>query len=243
MQYLDQRTSVREHKHKVMDSVDKQKFRIMDLPPEMRHSILRFLPEVDLVPVYLPGHNGRAPTGVNLPVTARAGDKLLRQETIMTTIEQSIFEIHSGPGNAGFQTWLKHVDLSLASRGYTNGFDAVKSLSFPYSSRYPHASLPATTPNNDIELMLRCRNLESVHMVWVTQSLMNYDAVTGQHAPKGVQQLRTEYRLDRMLGLRRVKKLTLFCRGANTIALHNMAAWLGASMPDVDGQTIQVIVS
>ncbi|KAK5125242.1 hypothetical protein LTR85_000918 [Meristemomyces frigidus] len=219
------------------------KFRIMDLPSELRHHILSYLVENDLVSVYLPGNGYMPPTGIDLPVTARAGDKLLRQETLMLTIEQTTFDIHSFIGNTGFQAWLRRVDLRLASGGYTDGFDAVRSLSLPYFCFFPHATFPATRPNSDIELMLKCRNMEEVSIAWADKELWSVDATTGLQAAKTVQQLRTQYRLDRMLGLRRLKKLVLKRKGIGNIALHNLATWFRASMPDVDGQPIQVIVA
>lgn len=233
---------VRGQRYKVLEFLNRPKFRLMDLPPELRHNVLRYLPDATDVGVYLSGHNGMSPTAVELPVTARAGDRVLRQETIMMTIEQTTFAIHSGPGNASFQTWLEHVDLRLASDGYINGFDAVKSLSFPYFSRYPHSHLLATATNNDIELMLKCRNLESVSMEWAGQELCNYDAATGMPFAKPVQQLRSEYRLDRMLDLRRVKKLVLVGRMIGDTTLSDLATWLGTNMPHVDGKRIQVVV-
>ncbi|KAK5132861.1 hypothetical protein LTR08_008577 [Meristemomyces frigidus] len=232
-----------ESRHKFLSYIKKRQFKLMSLPSELRHEILKYLPEDTYIGVYLPGHRGMVPTGVELPVTARAGDKLLRQETIMITIEQTTFAIHSGPGNASFQNWLGDVDLRLTSKTYVTGFDAVKSLAFPYFSRFPHASLAPATPNSDIELMLSCRQVEQVSMVWVAQELVADDAATGQQGPKTVERLRKEYRLDRMLGLRKLRTLTLVRRGAgNSTALDDLAAWFRANMSGVDGQSIQVVL-
>ncbi|KAK4540889.1 hypothetical protein LTR36_008831 [Oleoguttula mirabilis] len=232
-----------EERAKVLDFLRRQVFRIMDLPPELRHQILRYLPANTTVTVYLAGRNGLPPSGVELPVTTRAGDKLLRQETLMLTIEQTTFSIHSFVGNTSFQNWLQHVDLRLASDGYTNGFDAVKSLSFPFFSRFPHAIFPATQANSDIELMLKCRNLESVSMEWHFSELASYDAATRHTSPKTVQQLCAQYRLDRMLGLRKLKKLVLVqFRGVGSIALQHLAAWSRANMAEVGGHACQVTV-
>ena len=230
-----------ESQHKITIYLQKRQFKLMKLPPEVRHRILHYLPKSKYIAVYLPGNNGRTPTRVELAVTARASDKLLRQETIMTTIEQTTFAIHSGPGNAKFQKWLGETKLSLASPNYHLAFDVVKSLSFSYFSRFHHQTMPATAKDNDIELMVKCCQLESASMVSVGAELFAYDN-TGQYLAKTVQRLCQEYRLDRMLDIW-LKKLTLIWRGLGDVTdLERLAAWFRANMSNVDGRPINVVL-
>ena len=131
-----------EERRKVLGHHDlKAKLQIMTkLPPELCHYILSFVPKNKIDMVYLRGNHGLPPTKVKLPVTTHAGDRLLRQETIMVTVESTTWSIHSWPGNQAFQAWLDGLDLSLASKTYKNGCDAVKSLMFEFFSRFPYHS-------------------------------------------------------------------------------------------------------
>jgi len=57
--------------------------------------------------------------------------------------------------------------------------------------------------------MLKRRNLEELCIEWVGGELYDYDATIHQFVPRTMQQLRTNFRLDRMLGLRKLKKLEI----------------------------------
>ncbi|KAK5686059.1 hypothetical protein LTS10_002173 [Elasticomyces elasticus] len=72
---------------------------------------------------------------------------------ISLALENTTFVIHSGPGNDRFQEWPGKLDLSIVSSNYSTGFTAIKSLSFPYFSRFRHQIYPPITPNNGIELI------------------------------------------------------------------------------------------
>lgn len=219
------------------------------MPPELRHRALSLaLPprHQNVVAVCLQGNFGLPPTKIPLPATAHAGDSTLRQETILVTIEQTTWSIHNIYGHNGFQAWLESVDLRNVSNNYVNGFDAVKALRFPYFSRFKHHAKQRHEVNNDVELMLKCRNLESVQTQWAGDELLNLDMQTGVSSPKTVQQLRAEYRLDRMLNMRSLKELELaLIRARNPAAvdvLQQLAAWFVANMPLVSGKPVQVAV-
>ena len=133
----------------------------------------------------------------------QAGDRQLRLEAIHVTIELATLEIHSGPANAKLQKWLSSIDFQgSGNTRLSKGFEAVKSLLFPYFSRFPHY-LPNITTNNDFGLMKLCTNLRSVEVQWVDSELC------GNEGPKPVDQLRNEYRLDGMLDLAKLETLTL----------------------------------
>lgn len=194
------------------------KFPINILPFDIREKILEadaldfgssYSPSLR-IRVFLPGRNGQASTAIRLPPISQAGDRKLRLECILITIKLISFEIHSGPGNAKLQKWLG--ELYLQGSGETrlgSGFDAVRSLFFPYFSRYPYYALDSTAPNNDIQLMRRCNNLRTVKALFVGSELHDYH--TG--GPKSVQQLRDNYRLDGMLELANLRTLALQCYG------------------------------
>lgn len=230
-------------KRGVLEPIDQKKFQLMSLPPEVRYEVLRYLPDTNHVAVFLPGGYDMAPIKIRLPRITQAGDKLLRQEAIKVVIETATFAIHSGPGNDKSQAWLGFVDLKLASPNYRSGFDAVRSLDFPYFSRYPLAILPADNPNHDIELMRRCGNLEVVAMEWVGEAFV--DSSAPSRPAKSVGQLCREYRLDRMLVLQEITTLRLIRRRVDTVgetAFQALAAWFRTSLPGQNGSAVQVVV-
>lgn len=214
------------------------KIQIMQLQPEIREIILDHLCEETTIAVFLRGNGYSAATGTKLPVTARAGDRLLRQETIRTALEKTTFRIDSFPGNQSFQAWLERVDLRKVSKNYVNGFDAIKHLLFPYFSRFPHLYYPADHPNSDIELMLKCRNLETVEIQWVSDVLYQ-----GDRRVKTVDQLRKEFRLDRMLGLANLKQLTVMGCDAyeGQQLLHDLAGWFRDNLVGKGGSRVEVL--
>ncbi|KAK0893818.1 hypothetical protein LTR91_020321 [Friedmanniomyces endolithicus] len=201
-------------------------FQVMEFPPEIRRHIWSHMIEETFLNVYMRGVHG-APTGMILPNIVYA-DKTLRAEYLREAIEKTTFSIHSGPGNQHFQKWLASTDLSDVS-SYKNGFGAVKTLHFPYFSRHPWYILPADAPNNDIELMLRCPNLESVSMFWAGATLTDQNNVG-----KSVEQLRTEYRLDRLMQLRGLKRMVMYrfqFGNATEEVLETLVEWLREALP------------
>ncbi|KAK5718786.1 hypothetical protein LTR17_015620 [Elasticomyces elasticus] len=213
-------------------------FPIMALPAEVRLVVLGLLVE-DIVSVFLRGMNG-IPTGMLFPRIAYVS-KTIRAEYLMLALEKATFSIHSGPGNAKFQQWLNKIDLS-AIASYHTGFDAIKTLQFPYFSRFPHQMLPATTPNSDIELMVKCGNLESISMTWAGDMLIDYTAPTP--TGKDVQQLSLEYRLDRLRQLTNLRRVNLvkFRQGTLSLAvLENLAQWIrGTLQANYNGKGVDV---
>ena len=216
---------------KLVESVKKHKFSIMSLPWDVRHRVLEYCCDRNSMPVFLRGVRGLPPTAIPLPVSARAGDKTLRLETILVAIKQATLEIHSGPGNANLQSWLNSLDLSAikGETGLRAGVEAIHSLSFPYFSRFPHRSLPSTNPNNDIVLVLKCVNLRKLSLNFVSHELLDY--THPYFEDKSVVQLRQEYRLDSILPLlHRIEFKSLALSGPSKglighDALEALAAW------------------
>lgn len=175
---------------------------LMSFEVELRDKILEYLVHGSPIRVFLAPRGRDPPTAIQLPITARVGNRKLRQETIRVALMNTTLEIHSGPGNRKLQQWLSSIDLSLASKGQTNGFDAVKKLSFPYFSFLPYDRLLADTPHGDIELMKKCSNLREVSIYFSPGQVCDYFA-----PDKSAQQLRQDYRLDGMLGLEKLETL------------------------------------
>lgn len=203
------------------------KFRIMDLPYDIRERILRqdtleFVSRTSpslCIAVYLPGINGGASTAMRLPPVTQAGDRELRMQSMLVTIKLITFEIHSGPGNAKLQRWLRSINLQASGQTHLNtGFDAVHSLYFPYFSYFPY-HLPEITANNDIELARRCANLRTLKVYFSSDNL---EDVYGN--PETVACLRESYRLDGMLELKNLKYLALHASSCLT-ALKNLKVW------------------
>lgn len=188
------------------------KFRIMNLPFDIREKILAFntlefvaarSPSLR-IRVYLSGKYGRTSTGIHLPPVTKAGDRKLRLEAILITVKLVTLEIHNGECNGKLQNWL--ASLRLQGSGQTSlctGFDAVHSLYFPYFSRYPFYALPVDAPNNHIQLMRRCEHLREVKIDFAPGTLQDENG-----EDKSVDQLRPDYRLDGMLDLPNLKTLT-----------------------------------
>ena len=146
-----------------------------------------------------------------VPAIAKAFNLQNRNECLLVLLEKSTLEIHSGPGLMRTMGFLQSIDFNEAPRketSYNLGFDCVRSLRFPYFSRFPHHSLPAGAFNKDIQLMRMCKNLTKVSMTWVDEELLGPGDGNGQrYAPKPLEQLRKEYRLDLMFGLKNLKEL------------------------------------
>ena len=215
-------------------------FNLMKLPFELRAKILEHVLDESTLMVYLKNSIG---PGVRLPTVANAGDLQLRAEAILVTIQNTTFEVHSGPGNEGFQAWLTDIDFSKieGSTNCTNGFDAVQKLSFPFFSRFPHRN-PSITINKDIELMKTCNNLKTVTTNWNGTELVNFlnDIVR----PKSVDQLRKEYRLEGMLELPKLESLTLQrfrVEYEAMAALKELAQWFENEYQQ-RGQMVKVII-
>lgn len=201
----------------------KSRFCIMSLPFAAREQILQYLQECKTVRVFLPGLNGVRPTPIQLPTTARAGDRTLRLETIRTTLLNSEIEIHSGPANHQLQQWLASLDFSPISMHLKDGFDAVRALSFPYFSRFPHY-LPHITSNQDVNLMRKCRNLKRVSLHFVAATVFRND---GSGMQKMADQLVQEYHLDEMLELDELEVLHFsgFCSDESDVGVRGLARW------------------
>lgn len=203
-------------------------FPLMCLPYELRHEILSYVCNSGRMKVFLRGIYGMPRTAIPLPVIARAGSRQLRTEVILISLKQAILEVHSGPGNAKLQEWLAKVDLSASGNtSLKSGFDAVHQLFFPYFSRFPHRTLSATNPNNDLLLMAKCRNLRKV-----TLDFVNSELIDSYGQSKSIKQLRSEYRLDSMLSifkygeLRKVVLYRLSYYPPVQETLKKLASWL-----------------
>ena len=89
----------------------KLRFSIMELPFDLRHTILKHAIKTSTIAVFLKGRNGRKPTPLPLPALTKAGDAKLRLEAILVTIENTALEIHSGVANDLMQAWLRTIDF------------------------------------------------------------------------------------------------------------------------------------
>lgn len=171
-----------------------EKFDLMQLPFDNREQILGYVacgkstirPFLRAVQFW---DWSMAPTKIDMPAIARAGDRKLRQEVILVTLKHVTIEIYSGPGNQKLRDWLPTLDFSLVEgTSLSNSFGAIHKLRFPYFSYYPHHSLPTSNPNNDIVLMQACGNLRSVEISFAPGELIGESGWILQ--PKTVNRLR-----------------------------------------------------
>ena len=227
-----------EQRMKVQKFID-AKIQLMDLLPEIRQVILEHLCEETTIPVFLRSNCCSPTTGINLPVTARMGNVILRQETIRIALEKATFRIDSFPGDQAFQSWLEKVDLRQVSKTYVNGFDAIKHVQNLYFSRFPHWIYLGWPSDSDVELMLKCRNLETVDFVWVP------DEISNKRHLKTVEELRKELGLDRLLGLANLKQLRVKWRGfaskEDIELLRVLAEWFSQNLVGKGGSKVEVL--
>ena len=205
----------------------------MELPDLVRERVLQLLFQDSNIRVFLPGRNGDPPTPILLPITARVGNRQLRQETVRAGLMVSTLEIHSKRGNEKLQKWLSSLSLTEASGSQRNGFDAVKKLRFPYFSRFPHQSLPDTTPNSDLQLAKKCSNLRELSINFVRQEVYDYRAPmngTAYEPLNSAERLRREYRLDGILSLKQLEVLRLegYCGTDPGAGLQELVTWFKA---------------
>lgn len=199
----------------------------MSLPFEVRGIFLEHLFPETTFAFFLRGTNGRQRTGIPLPPITLT-TKQLRLESLKVAINRTEIEIHSGPGNHAFQNWLGNIDFSIhgdMDNAIINGFDAVKRLSFPYFSRFPHPNLPPDRPNDDIELMKKCPKLEEIKLNFMPRELWD----PYEEREKTAVQLRGQYRLDGLLELELLEKVTLVSTSIaedETLGIGALVSWL-----------------
>ncbi|KAF7187768.1 hypothetical protein HII31_10904 [Pseudocercospora fuligena] len=220
-----------------------KKFRFFDLPFAIRQKILRRVFPKTTAAVFLPGKYGRPRSYIpihDLFWTCRQ----LRAEALLVFIEQTNFAIHSFPGNEQLVNWLKAISFKPVKgevgKDIFTGLDALRSLEFPYFSRFPHARFDDTTPNSDVQLMSQAPQLQEVRLNWVWSEL-TYRPNPYDEIPKDLSTLRRQFRLDGILGLRRLKKVVL--RGPvfveETIGLKALAKWMEKGFK-ARGQVVEV---
>jgi hypothetical protein len=134
---------------------------LMRLPYDVRDEILKNIVPAQNIRAFLK----RESVGIQLPAIAYAGSTKLRRECLLVALNQCTMEIHSGPGNERLQAWLAEVDFASVDTSCKTGFDAITSLKFPYFGFFPY-NQPGITTNNDVELMLACKNLRKIHLTF-----------------------------------------------------------------------------
>ncbi|KAM0722201.1 hypothetical protein Q7P37_001642 [Cladosporium fusiforme] len=194
------------------EQADKDKpFRFLDLPFDLRDIILGHIIKSQNIMAFLKNSS----TPLRLPAVAYAGHMALRRHCQLVTLKKCTIEIHSGPGNAKLQSWLSKIDFSAISNLRT-GFDAIRSLKFPYFSRFPYGT-PGINTNNDVQLMLACKNLTTVtlnfHPGEVGRIFMRFHNRAERNNStlyfETAQRIRQNYQLDGILGATELKTLRL----------------------------------
>ncbi|KAK3116979.1 hypothetical protein LTR53_002126 [Teratosphaeriaceae sp. CCFEE 6253] len=211
-------------------------FPILALPAELRLIVFGFLIEstYQLLTTY---------GGPMVPPQIARSCRLFRSEYLKLAIEQTTFSVHSYIANTSFQQWLALINISAGS-SYSDGFDAIKRLDLPFFSRYPYNIFPANHTNSDLELALKCRNLESISLNWVGVELISQTS-TGQPVGKSLALLRRQFRLDRMLELRNLTSVKLVKRQVGAVeleALERLAEWLRTHVKDKNGKGPEVTI-
>ena len=113
--------------------------------------------------------------------------------------------------------WLAGIDFTKlqGDTNYESGYDAVRRLKFPFFSRFPHAQLPQNTPNSDIVLMSKCKNLQDVTLHFHDTELVIAWYDEEYFESKTISQLRQEYRLDDIFTLPSLRNLQFGIQNLN----------------------------
>lgn len=205
----------------------KPRLELMSLPYDVRHLILEHLTDPQNIRVFL----RRDSIAIRLPVAARAGNIQLRRECLLVALNMCTIEIHSGPGNAALRAWLSTIDLTGIESFCKTGFDAIKSLSFPYFSRFPYRDA-SITKNNDVGLALACKNLRSLtldfHSEELFRVLCRHPEAEGDVAAKCALDIRKSYQLDGLLGATKLETIRFrACASEDLLAgLKEVVAWM-----------------
>lgn len=180
---------------------------------KMRTKILDLAIEPITTLFFLKSTNGKKGTGLPLSPLAKHPNERFRLDALYVTLNKSTIEIHSGPANKSVQQWLASINFKAieGDTNYKTGLDAVKSLRFPFFSRFPHTTLPPKAKNEDIVLMQRCKNLHTVSITFVDGEVSDFHNLDG-YLPKPLEQIHAEYRLDEMFKLKNLKHLRLASR-------------------------------
>lgn len=140
-------------------------------------------------------------------------------------------DIHSGPSNAALQAWLSTIDLTGIDSFCKTGFDAIKSLNFPYFSRFPYYDA-SITKNNDVGLALACKNLRSLtldlHSEELFRVLCRHPEAEGDVAAKCALDIRKSYQLDGLLSATKLGMIHFrACASKDLLAgLEEVVAWM-----------------
>jgi hypothetical protein len=199
---------------------------LMDLPWDVRHLILKHLTDLRNIRVF-----GRSAISIRLPGAARAGNIQLRRECLLVALKNCTIESHSGPSNAALQAWLSTIDLTGIDSSCETGYEAVKSLNFPYFSRFPYHS-PSITKNNDIVLALACRNLRFLtldfHSEELAKVLRRHPETEGDVAMACALDIHKSYQLDGLLDASKLEKIRFRCYASESllVGLAKVVVWL-----------------
>ena len=134
-------------------------------------------------------------------------------------------------GNAALRAWLSTIDLTCIELFCKTGFDAIKSLSFPYFSRFPYRDA-SITKNNDVGLALACKNLRSLtldfHSEELFRVLCRHPEAEGDVAAKCALDIRKSYQLDGLLGATKLETIRFrACASEDLLAgLKEVVAWM-----------------
>lgn len=190
---------------------------VFKLPPELRRYILDLIIDPIATPIFIMHRRLGHYLKPIIPAIACAFTLQNRLECMAILLEKSTLEIRSGPGLTRTLGFLQAIDFNETAKNtsYDTGFDCVRSLVFPYFSRYPHAVLGDKAINKDIMLMRMCKNLFSVKLTFVDEELICWGK--DGYEVKAIERIRREYRLDLMLGLKKLTRLRLVAHDTDRI--------------------------
>lgn len=194
-------------------------FPLMELPYDVRHSILEQMIDEQTIKVFL--RHSAIPIG--LPEAARAGNRLLRRECLLVALKSTTIEVHSGPGNASIQAWLSRISFEGVETSCKDGFDAIRSLKFPYFSRFPYAQAGITV-NHDILLCQKSKHLRKLTINFHPDTL-----IVSRLGPvlKDATAIRQDFQLVGLLDLPNLEELRIetSAREIRISVIHELVAW------------------
>jgi hypothetical protein len=210
-------------KLRTVQNLDPEPHPLMRLPYDVRYEILKNVVPAQNIRAFLV----RESVGIQLPAIAYAGSTKLRRECLLVALNQCTMEIHSGPGNERLQAWLAKVDFAGVDTSCKTGFDAITSLRFPYFGFFPFGQ-PGITANNDVEVVLACKNLRKIRLTFSNLDVSWWDKEDGMR--RAAAAIVENYQLEGILEAQKLEVLSVFApNNAWTICgLRELFQWFEA---------------
>ena len=158
-------------------------------------------------------------TATIVPGNIVQASKMLRLEYVLVALEGNTLGLGHHGDTIKLQHWLKGLDMSKVS-SYGNGLDAVKSISIRCRSGHLRGDDAKHMMHDDLDMVEQCRNLTVVEVICPFNCFLDRNTPLNPGWPaRCLQQLYSDYPLDRLHKMSKLKELRLMVCGPNNIEL------------------------